>query len=269
MGIKIDLVIANPPYGKIGANVTDNIKNIIEYKEYVNLLPANDYKRNTTKDLYKYTKDMIYINKGFADAIVTTHLTKIVKEPNNLTADEFDISNYIDRDLDKYFKENLIRKSKEIDITLGAYDTHEYDVKKSVLFGVRDINHKHLPYGKNTVTYRWNVKEEIDYQWLVDNYWDPSMHFTGGIRYTAIEFKTENEKKNLVNFLYDKDGFRFISKVFTAVNCDGAVSLGRVIPKVDWNNSWSLKDILLSYNYTDSEIENIMLSLNNFKGLGD
>ena len=52
MNIKFDLIIANPPYGKSGANITKNIIDNVYFEEYVNLLPMNDYKRNDSKDLY-------------------------------------------------------------------------------------------------------------------------------------------------------------------------------------------------------------------------
>ena len=58
MNIKFDLIIANPPYGKPGANITKNIIDNVYFEEYVNLLPANDYKRNDSKDLFKYAREM-------------------------------------------------------------------------------------------------------------------------------------------------------------------------------------------------------------------
>ena len=109
MNIKFDLIIANPPYGKPGANITKNIIDNVYFEEYVNLLPVNDYKRNDSKDLFRYAREMESINNGFKDAVVTTHLCKIAKEPNNITLDQFEISNYIDRSLDKYFTENIIQ----------------------------------------------------------------------------------------------------------------------------------------------------------------
>ena len=96
MSIKFDLVIANPPYGSIGANITKNIIDNIDFGEYVNLLPANDYKRNTEKNLFQYAREMENINDGFKDAMVTTHLCKIAKNAINITLDEFEIMNYID-----------------------------------------------------------------------------------------------------------------------------------------------------------------------------
>ena len=88
MNIKFDLIIANPPYGKPGANITKNIIDNVYFEEYVNLLSANDYKRNDSKDLFRYAREMESINNGFKDAVVTTHLCKIAKEPNNITLDE-------------------------------------------------------------------------------------------------------------------------------------------------------------------------------------
>ena len=43
MNIKFDLIIANPPYGKPGANITKNIIDNVYFEEYVNLLPATVY----------------------------------------------------------------------------------------------------------------------------------------------------------------------------------------------------------------------------------
>ena len=41
--MKIDLVISNPPYGKIGAEITKKIIDAVDFKEYINLEPGNDY----------------------------------------------------------------------------------------------------------------------------------------------------------------------------------------------------------------------------------
>lgn len=117
---KFDLIIANPPYGKAGANITKNIIDNIEFDEYINLLPANDYIRNTTKDLYKYVDldSMVHINKGFADAAVTTHAARITKKQHRyISWDEFQIENYIDPSLTKYFYENRAKEHYAIVLT--------------------------------------------------------------------------------------------------------------------------------------------------------
>jgi hypothetical protein len=100
--IKIDGIIANPPYGKTGANIAKTIIDKVDYVEFVNLLPANDYKRNRTKDLYNYQSDMEAI-QGFdgVTAIITTcsiiHKNKI----NNMSLEEFEINSFTRTILDK------------------------------------------------------------------------------------------------------------------------------------------------------------------------
>ena len=73
------IIIANPPYGAIGANIAYTIREKIDYECFVNLLPANDYKRNKTKDLFNYQSEMEPVNDGFDDAAVTTHLCLVSK----------------------------------------------------------------------------------------------------------------------------------------------------------------------------------------------
>ena len=70
--MKFDLIIANPPYGKPGANITKNIIDNVYFEEYVNLLPANDYKRNESKDLFKYAREMESIKEIEPDETAPT-----------------------------------------------------------------------------------------------------------------------------------------------------------------------------------------------------
>lgn len=263
--VKFDLIIANPPYGKIGANITKNIIDKVNFAEYINLLPANDYKRNTTKDLYNYQSDMETINDGFADAAVTTHLARIHKSKvNNMTLDEFERSQYIDPQLDKYFEENSKRNHYAIDaMPTGGYTRKkagDWDITTTFIIGMRDMNHKHLPYSKNCVTYRWNVENHGTMADL------PAMTNNTQLSVSNCNFSTHREKQNFVNFVYGN--FKFISKVFTALNCDGTVH-SIAFPKVDWTRPWTVEEILTDYGYTKTEIADVMADLNNFKGMED
>ena len=122
--MKIDGIIANPPYGAIGANIAYTIREKVDYDCFVNLLPANDYKRNKTKDLFNYQSEMEPINDGFDDAAVTTHLCLVSKNKvNNMPLDEFERSQYIDPSLDKYFEENSKRTHYAIDNIPNAGQT--------------------------------------------------------------------------------------------------------------------------------------------------
>ena len=84
--MKVDLVISNPPYGKIGAETTEIIRTKIDYNEFINLEPGNDY---FTNDNYKYIdlsiKPIVLGSNAFSDASQATTIAKISKQQNNLT----------------------------------------------------------------------------------------------------------------------------------------------------------------------------------------
>lgn len=271
MGVKFDLIIANPPYGKAGANITKTIIDNIEFDEYVNLLPANDYIRNTEKDLYKYVdlESMTAINKGFSDAAVTTHMARITKKPHRyISWEEFQIENYIDPSLTKYFYENRGRSHYAIDagITWLIFAENN-DVKKTLLLDHRCIPNKHLAYSKTTDEYLWNVLESIDNTSLEAS--SKSTSTPGRMNKYVVKFNTAVEKQNAVNFMYSTDGFRFISKLFKALNTDSTLPLVRFFPRVDWTRSWTVEEILADYGYNQKEIDEVMADLPNFKSMED
>lgn len=262
-----DLIIANPPYGKIGANITKKVIDTVDFKEYINLLPANDYKRNDSKDLFNYQADMISIKDGFADAAVTTHLAKIHKtKVNNMTLDEFERSQYIDRQLDKYFEENSKRTMTTESDTSILNANKIFDVSKTFIIGWRDPVNKHMPYKKNVTTYKWNVEESIDFEYVVTNHLNKA---NNSVPFGGLIFKSAVEKQNYSNFVYSNDGFRFISKLFTAVQSDMLKTMSTYFTKVDWTRSWTVEEILTDYGYTEDEINEVMEDLKNYKGMED
>jgi hypothetical protein len=259
----VDLIISNPAYGAIGANITYKIKGQVTYREFINLLPANDYKRNSDKNLFNFQSDMISVNDGFEDAAVTTHLARIHPTAvNTMTLEDFERSQYIDRQLDKYFEENSKRTHYAIDkMPSGGFLRSKagvWDITKTFIIGMRDMNHKHLPYSKSCATYRWNVEN-------IGNMTDlPAMTNNTQLSVSNCVFSSETEKQNFVKFVYDN--FKFMCKIFTALNCDGTVH-SIAFPKVDWTRSWTLEEILTDYGYTTEEIAEVMADLKNFKGM--
>ena len=271
--MKIDGIIANPPYGAIGANIVYTIREKVNYECFVNLLPANDYKRNKTKDLFNYQSEMEPVNDGFDDAAVTTHLCLVSKnKANSMTLDEFERSQYIDPSLDKYFEENSKRIGKTHNYYTNGGILTEAKANKADLFsdttyliGLRDINHRHLPYSKKIFNYRWNNSNNLDTAILLSNV----SHGKGMYNIGWITFGTPVEKSNFAKFTYSNNGFRFLCKVFTSMNIDGTVTYDRVFPKVDWTRSWTVEEILKDYGYTEDEIKTVMADLDNFKGMDD
>lgn len=274
---KINLIIANPPYGPTGANITDKIIHNVDFDEYINLLPANDYKRNDSKDLYNYQSDMVAVTKSnmgsadkkFADASVTTHLAKIHKtKVNNMTLDEFEISQYQDKHLIKYFTENRNRTYSAIDNSVSwIYFDGKLENTHTALLDHRFIANKHLAYSKNTPEYKWNVECSVDLAWLQANCKCPST--PGKLNKFTVTFNTAVEKTNFTTFLYSTKGFKFISKMATGCNGDSTIPLGKILPKVDWTRSWAVEEILADYGYTEDEIKAVVDDLVNYKGMED
>ena len=263
-------IIANPPYNRIGANITKSIIDNVDFKEYINLLPANDYKRNTTKDLYNYQSDMEPIANGFADASVTTHLARIHKSKvNTLSLEEFERSNYTDKQLTKYFYELSSRKHYAIDSSTATAPKYiNFDSSLSIMFNHRTAANKHLAYSKDTAPYSIN-NNILTYAQAAQTYGlknDKSKRlFDAGF----VHFKSLVEKQNIVSFMYSSLGFRFISKVLSSTNTDSWLDIHKWLPKVDWTRPWTVEEILADYDYTETEIQEVMADLVNFKGMED
>lgn len=276
---RYDIVIANPPYGKIGNEITKAVVDNIDYGVFVNLLPANDYRRFHKEDaLWQFVdiNSMKAVQDGFKDAAVTTMMCRVNKDRALYISEaEFEIENYTDKSLKKYFYENRKREHYAIDTNFAYLRIDRAEMltpETSFIIGVRDIGHGHMPYSKNNMQYKWNVEKSIDAAYLIanqgkhrSNKYDKEA--VNGLTVNSIEFKTAKEKENFSNFVYSKDGFRFISKVFTAVNCDGLVKEGKVFSKVDWTRPQTVESILKDYGYTPSEIEEVVADLANFKGM--
>lgn len=268
--MKFDLIIANPPYAIVGANITKKIIDDVEFDHYINLLPANDYKKVSC--LWNYQSDMIPVveagGQAFKDAAVTTHLAKIHKTKNNdMTLDEFERSNFVDRSLDKYFEENYKREHYAIDKIPGAGQTIKkltpWQVTNTFIIAMRDMNHKCMG-GKNSVTYKWNVDESVNFNYIIENYNTRDNR----LFIAQCMFNSDIEKDNFVKFIYYGNEARFVQKLFTAINCDGTIKK-HVFPKVDWTRSWTVEEILADYGYTEDEIKEVMEDLKNFKGMED
>ena len=262
--MKYDLIISNPPYGSPGNTITKNIIENVDYDCFVNLLPSNDYRRFNKKfKLYQFV-DMSTVKPiagGFKDAWVTTMLCRIMKTrqvftKGHISEQDFEIESTLNEAFKKYFYENSRRDHYAIDNSLYKPTFEQFskvDVKKSLYFGYRDTTHYHLPYSDNSMTNLYN-KNRIDKQYVIDRgaKSEQARGFVGD--FILIIFNTEQEKENITAFIYSKEGFEFMSKLFRALCRDGITSCKKFMPKVDWSRPWTPEQVLREYGYSEDEI---------------
>lgn len=267
-----DIIISNPPYGKIGNEITQCIVDNIDFGCFINLLPANDYRRfHKENALWQYVdiRSMRTFQPGsFKDAYVTTMACKINKErAYYISEDEFEIENYQDKSLIKYFYENRKRNYYAFDNFMAQVTFNQFSkttVEKSFYIGYRDPKTGHLPYAADSITTRYNMNKMTKEQVIAES--SKSMQDRGQVgQFSLVPFNTEIEKTNFANFVYSDNGFRFISKVLTGLSNDGYIAAGKYMPKVDWTKPQTVESILKEYGYTKDEIEEVMADLPNYK----
>lgn len=265
--MKFDLVISNPPYGKIGAQITKKIIDEVDYKDFINLLPIIDYTKY--KDTYKYV-DVSEVDAcpgAFEDAAIIPSITKVHKNLcNDLDAMTFRIMTYDNDHIKKYFINNITK-----DFTYTFIERDLNDDMSNVIFlpmRVTSGNHKgKAGIGKTdkSSAYRINknIMTSISELMRIKN--------TNALCGTRIVFDTIREKLNVSNFLYSEDGYNFMSFLMTTMARDVFHSIEHIswFPKVDWTRSWTIEEILKEYNYTDEEIKEVMEDLKNFKGMNE
>jgi hypothetical protein len=266
IGMHFDLIISNPPYGAVGADITKSIIKHVTFNQFINLLPANDYTRNAEKDLYKYATNMEPINNGFVGvgANVTTHLAEISIQANEITPEEFEINQYQDKKLTKYFLENSKRKNTWIYETSNMSANKPYDTADTIIIGWRDPVNKHMPYTRNCTTYKWNVESSIDFAYVIEQHFNKAGN---SVPFGCLRFATPEERNNLSQFMYSTEGFKFFSMVFSATGKDMLNSMKKFMPKVDWTRSWTVEEILVDYGYTEDEIQEVVADLAKFKDM--
>ena len=266
-GMKFDLIIANPPYGN-GAEITDIIRKNVEFKEYVNLLPASEYK--SVSNLWQYQSDLIIIPNAFSDASVTTSVAKIFKNKvNNMSEEDFEVYTFKNNSLRKYLKKNLQIKDAVIDLYIRDKKIDDifsnYDITKTAHLGGKTV----LPKTHRCITYRYNIDEWSKEQFIQGEHKKNYVAKDGALQGFLLPFNTSNEKHNFVKFIYSELGRQFILYAVYSLNKDSYKTPGLYVPKVDWTRSWTVEEILKEYDYTEEEIKKVMEDLKNFKGMED
>lgn len=259
-----DNAIANPPYGKIGANAVKKVMDVIDYDSFINLLPMVDYEKADDKYPLWQHVDLTTIESCpgcFADAGISPLIANIKKAPaNSLTAEEFRISCLENRLTQKYFIHNISRPNTFI-ITEQFFST---DLSKSIALPLRTKSGNHsgqANLGKSEKSQFYNINNGLKQTVTAEE--------TKSICCTTVTFNTEVEKQNVAKLFYSDLGYRFTSWLMTGMNRD-AFHLrehSMWFPRLDWTRTWTVEEILEEYGYTQEEIQAVLSELTTLKGI--
>jgi hypothetical protein len=255
LNIKFNLIIANPPYGKVGNSITETIIDGIEYEEFINLLPLKDYSLKTGRHI---DRDAIKVFPPhiFEDADILTHAVRILKNPVSSISTEEELTAAaftVDKPFNKFMKANILSSHYAIDNIAGWKPTnavdktfvfHEFRAKSQHSCGMDKLESK-------------TVANEYNFNNIEITKKTPGISGTLAGAFFSICFNTEAEKTNFVNFYKENRNFinRMIANQFIGVRHYSACW-----PKVDWTKSgWTIESILKSVAaYTDAEVQEVL-----------
>ena len=263
-----DLIIANPPYGSIGTAITQSVLDQLDFDEFINLLPATNYRLSKT-DLQKHVDpaELVTVLHAFEDAAILPTVGHVHKEEiNELTPMGFRIETQTDPTTKKYFWENLRRSATCEDMLETPRFAKDADQSfgKTIFLPMRTASGAHsglasLSRGTKGLPYRIAMGLTMHQSEVGKD--NPQLG-------TYVRFATEEEKKNCGEFLFGA-GFKFVLWLLNSMRVDAAAKAEHEFwfPKVDWKRKWTPEEILREYGYSESEIEEIVKSWDRFPDL--
>jgi hypothetical protein len=255
--MKFDLIIANPPYGKIGAQITKRITDDVNFEEFINLLPIKDMP-SAGFDACSHIdmpETVVCPPHSFGDADILTHILRITKTKNktyssfeDLVADSF----IVDKPMIKFMKANTLATHYAID-NISAFNSKS-DINTDFVFHHFDTGSAHtcgLPKCDSAIPKnRWNFE-------MIDESVSGRLHGVDKV----IHFNTAGEKLNFANFVKANRNFinRMIVNQFITIRTTAAC-----FPKVDWTRGdWTIEKILTEVaGYNESEITAVLNTMN-------
>ena len=235
--MKVDLVISNPPYGKIGAETTEIIRTKIDYNEFINLEPGNDY---FTNDNYKYIdlsiKPIVLGSNAFSDANQATTITKISKQQNNLTQTGARLLVSIqnkDEDVYKALSELWLNTEKTyLKFTQSKKDL-EYDEDTFVFNpGAFDIHHGYFAVAQKN---NWTSSTEynIYHKDAVGHVNLPKAKVKGCLQFKKLVYSELGLKMFKLWFTSSPEGWGFANGMFADIDYSDCLTWNDVFTKLN------------------------------------
>ena len=235
--MKVDLLISNPPYGKIGAETTEIIRTKIDYNEFINLEPGNDY---FTNDNYKYIdlsiKPIVLGSNAFSDANQATTITKISKQQNNLTQTGARLLVSIqnkDEDVYKALSELWLNTEKTyLKFTQSKKDL-EYDEDTFVFNpGAFDIHHGYFAVAQKN---NWTSSTEynIYHKDAIGHINLPKAKVKGCLQFKKLVYSELGLKMFKLWFTSSPEGWGFANGMFADIDYSDCLTWNDVFTKLN------------------------------------
>ena len=259
--MKTDLLISNPPYGKIGAETTEIIRTKIDYDEFINLEPGNDY---FTNDNYKYIdlsiKPIVLGSNAFSDANQATTITKISKQQNNLTQTGARLLVSIqnkDEDVYKALSELWLNAEKTyLKFTQSKKDL-EYDEDTFVFNpGAFDIHHGYFAVAQKN---NWTSSTEynIYHKDAIGHINLPKAKVKGCLQFKKLVYSELGLKMFKLWFTSSPEGWGFANGMFADIDYSDCLTWNDVFTKlnVSEDNQKVLIEAAEKFELNDKEKE--------------
>lgn len=235
--MKVDLLISNPPYGKIGAETTEIIRTKIDYNEFINLEPGNDY---FTNDNYKYIdlsiKPIVLGSNAFSDANQATTITKISRQQNNLTQTGARLLVSIqnkDEDVYKALSELWLNTEKTyLKFTQSKKDL-EYDEDTFVFNpGAFDIHHGYFAVAQKN---NWTSSTEynIYHKDAIGHINLPKAKVKGCLQFKKLVYSELGLKMFKLWFTSSPEGWGFANGMFADIDYSDCLTWNDVFTKLN------------------------------------
>ena len=256
-------IIANPPYGKIGAQITKKIVDEVNFNEFIDLLPIKDISSVGLEvcSHINMSETIVCPPHSFNDADILTHVLKITKKLNKnyTTFEELCADSYfIDRPMIKFMKANVLATHYAID-NIKMW-TSAIDVTRSFIYQLLRTQSQHTcgmdQLESATVANAYNFDNLVVTE-KTSVYKNTICTVAGNSNYKTFMFNTPEEKINFVEFYKNNRNFinRMIANQFITIRNDAVC-----FPKVDWTkNDWTVEKILKTVaNYSDEEVQAVL-----------